>query len=204
MASSVGSHPWAREIVRGAWRQVFGRAPTEREAQGVQAVALFETNYGRGQGVNNWGSIHCVDCSDPNCSGGSDTDAAGVPYRTCFRNYGSAEAGAADLVRTMVRGNVAAALRTGSTRAVADAMHANHYFELAPEKYAERLAARATTISTALGEPRYMQLEAPFPWFAAILTAGAAAYFWTERDRIRTRLGPAYMALRRQAARFAP
>jgi hypothetical protein len=174
-----GSHEWARAIVNSAWREVFGRDATTAEAQGVQSVASLETNYGKGQGANNWGSIHAT---DGNCTSGTDTDAKGRVYKTCFRNYASPHAGAVDLVRTMVRSNVKGPLASGSASRVAKAMHKNHYFELAPSAYAERLEARAQAIAEALGEPWVFRRTNAL-WGLLVLGAVAGGGFLWYRKR---------------------
>jgi hypothetical protein len=170
-----GSHEWARAIVNAAWRQVFGRDPSETEAQGVQAVASLETNYGRGQGRNNWGSVHA---SGGDCTSGTDTDAGGKRYTTCFKNYASPQAGAVDLIRTMVKPNVAGPLRSGSASRVARAMHANRYFELDPSAYAERIEARAKIIAGALGEAWTFRRTNAFLGLLALGAVAGGGFLW--------------------------
>src|SRR6185369_2901078 len=129
---------------------------------------------------------------------------SGKPYKTCFRSYPSHQAGAADLIRTMVRGGVGRALRSGSAVKIADAMHANRYFERAPEAYAARIDARARAIAAEIGEPLFVQMRPPLGWFPIFVTLGAAAYLFVERRHVARALGPAYMSLRGQLARFGP
>lgn len=171
----VGSHEWARAIVNAAWRQVFGRDASTTEAQGVQAVASLETNYGRGQGVNNWGSVHATGGA---CTSGTDTDANGKTYATCFRNYPSHAAGAADLIRTMVKSNVAGPLRSGSASRVARAMHKNRYFELDVAEYSKRIEVRARVIADALGEPWSFRRTNAFLGVVVLGAVAGGAFIW--------------------------
>lgn len=130
-------HEDAKEIVDG----LPGLEPID--SLFVRMVAFHETRYGRGwQGAgadsHNWGAITFAPKGEASesCAGGfahedSRFDAkAGkvVRYVTCFRSYQSDEAGAADVARVALKGNVREAIRTGRVSAGASAMHANRYF----------------------------------------------------------------------------
>lgn len=163
----------AREVVRAS----FARRklePTLAELQAVQAIGRFEGNYGSGiklkdggVAVGNWGAVHCVTPpKDGKCSGscglGSDSGPDGR-YPICFRLYlkdGKPDhvSGAADLVRELYRRKgVPPALRSGDAQAIAEAMHATHYFEAPVGAYAKAIEANARTIATRLGEPELVK-----------------------------------------------
>lgn len=148
---------WARQILNAAWKD-FG-APAPGALQAVQAIARHESGPGYGDGMgnaNNWGSIHCASgppCGE-NCIEHTDTDSSGAPYTTCFRRYATAEEGAADLLRELLRRPpVRAVLASGNAGAIAGAMRATKYFEAPTEVYTAAIARNARAIASALGEP---------------------------------------------------
>lgn len=69
----------ARAIVRQAWAEEHGRPPTESELNYTQAIALFETGYGRigqfarlaAEGKFNWGALQRRRNPDGTCPVGT-------------------------------------------------------------------------------------------------------------------------------------
>lgn len=109
-----GVHRWARSVLLEAWPRVVSSAPTQRELDGIQAVAAFDGGYGRGylkktelQNAHNWGAIHCcLPNADGSCPSGSvqssDYNAkTGKEYVVCFKSYPDDVAGAADVIRNL-------------------------------------------------------------------------------------------------------
>jgi len=198
-----GSHPWARELVRLAWRTNFNETPNDATAQAVQAIALHEAGYGfalqtpDGSPSHNWGSIQCasgwkkVDCLTPQtCPAGCfphrDTDAKGNCYFGCYRQYGEPILGARDFVHVLCgvpsRKRVLACIGYGNATVIAREMRASGYFEATVQSYAAAIGRRAREIATALREPVYVE---PTNWIAGLAYLGLVA-------------GGAYMSLRRQ------
>jgi hypothetical protein len=153
--------PWARDVLLRAWPSSLP-APSSAELLGVQAVGRHEGFYGFASkppgwaGSNNWGAIQCghgPPCDGTDCFEAGDHTATGAAYRTCFRIYKTAEAGAAGLIRELYRRpSVAEALRAGDLSAVALAMRQTGYHETAPAIYAAALERNAAAIREALGE----------------------------------------------------
>ncbi len=107
------THKDAAEIVKEAFRRVFGRLPTRAERQLLQAVAWLETGYGqhwdnRGAGSNNWGAIQATKIWTGKTFAYVDTrpndDGTSTPYDQLFRAYDSAADGAADLAKVVFTG----------------------------------------------------------------------------------------------------
>ncbi|HKQ69538.1 MAG TPA: hypothetical protein VJT73_09370 [Polyangiaceae bacterium] len=172
--ASSSDHARARAILLVAFRQVMKREPTTVEIQGIQAVALHETGYGklgRFPGSHNWGSVQI-----PGTWGATECPAGGLLWQdshprpdgtdvvqsVCFRSYPDDVAGATDLVRnlTKARPKTLAALGTGDADQIAAAMYAEHYYEghgkTAADRvagYAKGIARRAAEIAPSLGEP---------------------------------------------------
>lgn len=163
------THDEAKEIVDA----IPGLEPID--SLFVRMVAFFETNYGRGWkgagvGSHNWGAITFAPRGEASeeCAGGfAHEDSrfdpkAGkvVRYVTCFRSYPSDEAGAADVARVALKGNVREAIRTGRVSAGAAAMFANKYFtgiKPTPDEniaaYTAALERAKATILAETGEP---------------------------------------------------
>jgi hypothetical protein len=177
-SAPIGTHVWARELLRLAWRASFGETPNEPTMQAVQAIALHESSYGfalktpDGTPSNNWGAVQCgsgwhaVDCLTPQeCPAGCfvhrDTNAKGVCYLACFRQYAEPFLGAKDFVRTLAgvasRARVKAALGYGNATVIAREMRSSGYFEASVKSYAAGIGTRAKQIASALGEPVYVE-----------------------------------------------
>ena len=134
----VSRHVAEREIVIKAWRQVFGREPTNFEARMVHAVAELETNFGRGWkgagvGSNNLGAVQAPGCPAGESFAYTDThpndDGTSTRYQICFRTYPTLQAGAEHLIKIMLRGSMPVAMRRRSELAVSAAMYLNGYYE---------------------------------------------------------------------------
>lgn len=79
------NHTQARQIILRAWQRVHGRAPSASEAEGVQAVAWGESQYGRAgawgnsgqharwaaQGLFTWGNLETLPNKDGSCPAGT-------------------------------------------------------------------------------------------------------------------------------------
>lgn len=189
---------WARGVLARAWPQALAR-PSPAELQGVQAIGRLEGFYGFASrpagwaGSNNWGAIHCAHgppCDGTDCFEAGDTTATGSSYRTCFRVYPSADAGAADLVHELYRRpSVAAALKTGDALAIATAMRRTGYHETAPEKYGRAIANNAAAIASSVGEPLLVRMG---PGSSEASMVGPVLFglaLWAGRDGIRKALG---------------
>ena len=143
------SHSAARQIIQDAWRRVHGQNPSERETLYTQAIALFETGYGRSgqfgqladRGLYNWGALHGRINPDGTCPPGT---APGTDIRqVCFLVFRSdVEAAAAYIQRlTKTHWPTINAMR-GSPEDVARAMRT-------PPAYYEGFAgSEASKVST--------------------------------------------------------
>jgi len=87
-------------------------------------AGVGSNNWGAVQGSGNAGSFPHVDYHKDNTA-----------YLGTFRKYATSSDGASDMARILLKPNVLAALSAGDLHAAVLAQHANHYFELAPEKY---------------------------------------------------------------------
>lgn len=184
-------HIEAKGIVDGLEELGLVDPLTPVESLFVRMVASFETNYGRGwkpgegAGSHNWGAITFKpkgEASDECAGGFAHEDSRFDPktgkvetYVTCFKAYEDDEHGAADVVRTVLKPNVRAALRGLSVRAGAAAMHDNKYFlgtkPTAAENvdaYTKKLNEQLRKITEATGEPDPFvaagdELDTPLP-----------------------------------------
>ena len=134
------THAQAREILRTAWRQVHGRAPTEAELTYSAAIASLETGYGRAgqfgalaaRGQYNWGALERRRSADGTCPPG--TAPGSDVGQVCFYVFDSDVEAAAAFLRTLTvrRPAVTAAMR-GSPEDVARAMRLSPaYYEGPP------------------------------------------------------------------------
>ena len=153
------SHAGARALLeRVAPEQALGTY------QGIQGVALLESNYGmgwRGDGIgsNNWGAVHAP-CG-PGAFTADDSHPGSGRYTTCFRLYGSPAAGAASLVRIVKRAPGAVqALEAGDLAGFASALYQAGFYEgwgRTPEDrvlcYQRELSKAVGRIARRLGEP---------------------------------------------------
>ena len=135
------NHAEAADIIRRAWQEVHGRAPTESEVRLTQAVAWLETNYGRAgqhgklaaQGLYNWANIEKARTGDTCPEGwapGYDNGRA-----VCFRVYKSDYDAAKALIHTLTKRHwpTLAAMAEGTPEALAHAMKAPPAYYEAPE-----------------------------------------------------------------------
>ena len=140
MATNPRIHVWARSIVDQACARVFGKKPTTKARQIVQAIGLHEGGYGLATrpaywaGSNNWGGVQASLPKGGACPAGTvlgeDYDSKGdAKYAVCFRVYPTSLDGAIGLVQQLkARPGVVVALETGSADRVAEAMYRSHYF----------------------------------------------------------------------------
>ena len=102
-------------------------------AKTIADSAKFGLTGKEGIGSNNWGAVQGTG------NAGSfqhvDYHADGTPYLGTFKRYATASDGASDMARILLKSNVIASLQAGDLHGAVLAQHANHYFELAPEKY---------------------------------------------------------------------
>ena len=146
----------ARAILRAVWP---GRSLAAYQA--IQAIGRFEGNYGSAfGGANNWGASQRGALPDGSCPVGTtatpEFDRHGVEYTACIFRFGSPEAGARALVRSLTapkRPGVEAALTTGDPLRIARAMYRSGFMARKPEAYAVAIARNAATIARALREP---------------------------------------------------
>lgn len=152
------SHSEARRIVQDAWRRVHGRNPSERETLYTQAIALFETGYGRvGQfsqladrGLYNWGALHGRMNSDGSCPPGT---SPGVDLRqVCFLVFPSDVDAAAAYIQRLTKSHwpTIDAMR-GSPEDVARAMRRRPaYYEGFPGSEESKVTTYANAIRGAV------------------------------------------------------
>lgn len=155
----------AREILRTAWQNVHGRAPTARELLYSQAIARLETGYGRAgqfgalaaRGQYNWGALQTRSKSaDGECPPGTapGSDQGSV----CFFVYPTDVAAAAAFLTTLTKKHwpVIEAMR-GTPEDVARAMRVPPaYYAGTGGSEADRQAVYARAIRNAIaaiGEP---------------------------------------------------
>jgi hypothetical protein len=145
---------------------------TPAESLAVRCVAWHETNYsrgwtGEGAGSHNWGAVTKAMPCDA-ATGFLHRDSRPDPerpgevlhYTTCFRRYPSAEAGAADVARHVLKANVREAIAKGQgLRGVAEEMYRNGYYtgtshnpETNIQRYTTALEKAKRVITAATGE----------------------------------------------------
>lgn len=166
----MANDAFGREHLSAAWLGVFGETPALHELQLVQGVARLESGYGRGQYrnkvtgevavLNNWGATQCghgPPCGS-NCFEVTDTHADGSPYNWCYHRFSTPEEGASHYLKTISR--IVARSQLGWNGALASrssdtfvrSMKEGGYFELALEKYQERVWNSINAIAQSLGE----------------------------------------------------
>lgn len=163
----MATHQQARQWAIDGFSEAFGRSPSLREVQFVQAVALLESTYGAGWkndgvGSNNMGAVQAgLPPCDANEFLYSDShpqsDGSSKRYEVCFKRYASPQAGMADVARILYK---QMKIRPTSIHDVSQQMYEAHYYEgFGATKAAriagheKRLAEGLTEITTALGEP---------------------------------------------------
>jgi hypothetical protein len=171
MISGPNDHVNATPIVRDAWRKLWSREGTANEILYSQAIASFETGYGRlGQfaqfakdGKFNWGAEQRKPNADGTCPAnfvlGKDNG------NVCFYYYPSDVDAAANFLRTLTKSSLrpgVVAAMAGTPEDVARAMRGPNppqgaYYEgikgteeQKVQAYADGIRARAKTIGTAL------------------------------------------------------
>lgn len=170
MTTNVSTEKWARAEIVGAFRSIFGRAPTLTEAQFAQAVSRGESYYGMAAYRNraddtsvsntwNMGSVQCgtTPPCPPGCFEATDSHSgSGDYYQACFRSYSSPEAGFEHFVRVLYTGQrakVLAAARDGDIANFSATLRASHYFELPLAQHIKGMTTNLRAITTALHEP---------------------------------------------------
>lgn len=172
MITGPNDHAGATPIVRDAWLKLWNREGTPNEILYSQAIASFETGYGRlgqfadfaKQGKYNWGAEQKKPNADGTCPvnyiHGQDQG------QVCFRVFNSDVDAAANFLRTLtkssLRPDVVSAM-AGSPEDVAKAMRgpnppAGAYYAGNPntteeqkvQTYADGIRARAKQIGTSL------------------------------------------------------
>jgi hypothetical protein len=112
LAQSSNKYVWARGIVEEAFKSVFGRSPTEAEAQIVMAVGVIESNFGKGwragkgAGSHNWGAVQTRSKTAPHFTHQDSSPTTGggsKKYVARFKVYPDDVAGAADVVRLLFK-----------------------------------------------------------------------------------------------------
>ena len=153
------------EIIRGACVELRGPDYcTERVVQGVAAIARHETGFGTykpfarpGFASHNWGAQQCsvvakAGACPSGCFPATDTSptatGASIPYLACFLVNPDEQAGARSLTRlvTVQRPGIAAALATGDTQQIAQAMRDARYYEGFGKTQVERVANYAAAL----------------------------------------------------------
>jgi len=192
----------ARALLVSAWPK-YG-APSPAALQAAQAIAHVESGGGYGAvgtsdplwaGSNNWGAIKCPSSAQPcadGCFSHTDTDGQGKASLYCFRSYATPADGAAGfLYELMRRPAVRAALPSGSSTAIAQAMaRAPAYMALSPVAYGRLIAARAAIVAKAVGEPLYVTQDGPgssSSSAAFLLVAGFLGWLEVEKRKLRRR-----------------
>lgn len=185
------SHAQAREILRQAWRTVWGREPTAQELTYAAAVAYLETGYGRAgqfgtlaaQGIYNWGALERKPDANGECPPGTarGTDQGSV----CFYAFPSDVAAAAAFVKLLTQSHwpVIAAMR-GAPIDVARAMRVSPaYYTGTSGSSEDRAQAYASAITNAIraaGQPIPSNSESSdtrvWLWAAAIGLGTYALY----------------------------
>ncbi len=202
--------PQARSEFRQAWAFEFpGTKPSPEAEQAILAIGYFEGKWGypgddpAWHGSNNWGAVKDAAASartgsppatdpEPDCGPTAfvhiDHDANGKAYWGCFRRYPTMREGARDLIRVLHRMPHAwASIDSGSATKLADAMHADRYFELAPGKYATGLYAAAKEVARLTGDRLVVKLQKGRGWLwaggFAVAGIGTGGAWWYQRKR---------------------
>lgn len=171
------SHKQAREIILSAWLSLpqLG-APTLPQLQLAQAVALGESGYGQGwknecAQSHNWGATQIgmgteeKPCPENTCNTKDSyptATGASVGYVACLKVYPDDLAGAADMIRTLMKPNALEASKSGSADALSRAMYKNRYYlGIGKDEatrirwYTKRLAEQVASVAKGLGEPDF-------------------------------------------------
>lgn len=142
----------AREIIRQAWQLEHGRPPTQSELDYTQAIALFETGYGRigqfarlsAEGKFNWGALQRSRNPDGSCPAGTEPGSDSGNAR-CFFVFPTDVAAARryiwELTKNPARATRVAAtldaMQNGTPEQVAAAMRiAPAWYETSVQNYA--------------------------------------------------------------------
>ena len=192
------THTEAADIIRRAWQEVHGRAPTENEVRFTQAVAWLETHYGRAgqfgplaaRGLFNWANIEKRQTGDTCPEGwepGMDNGNA-----VCFRVYPSDYEAAKALIHTLTKRHwpTLAAMAEGTPEAMAHAMKAPPaYYEAAESLYASAIRNSLKAMGANLPIPTSTPPRAAASFMPLLLLAGlgAGAYMLTRNSGKRIR-----------------
>lgn len=132
-------------------------------------VAREETHYSDnwgpnilpgGANPNNWGAVQATRADQPKFAH-LDHHADGSPYMGAYAVNPSPEAGFKQVAFEVLKPNVLVAAELGDGTGAVNAMHANGYFELAPEAYAAAASKNYDAFLAATGEPRLLNFTAP-------------------------------------------
>lgn len=164
------THASARAALIEAFKKVFNREPTLREAQFAQAVSLGESGYGQWAFTNrvtgekhyntwNMGAVQCGQrppCPE-GCFEATDTDSTGKPYQACFRKYATPAEGFEHFLKVLYinRGRhvLLDAANKGDIANFSTLMRKSGYFELALNKHIAGMRTNLGIITKALNEP---------------------------------------------------
>lgn len=145
----TNKHLWARDVIRVAFKRLFGRYPTLSEEQLAQSTALLESHYGMGwkeggKDSNNWGAVQCCKPKNGTCPTNAflytDTtpqkDGTSKKYSICFKKYDSPVDGAVDLLKEIFQSGYKArgqktqmAAQLGSIPMFSASMYDGSYYE---------------------------------------------------------------------------
>lgn len=174
----------AAQIVRQAWQNAVGRAPTELERTYAQAIAWLENQYGRagqfGQlaanGQFNWGSLHAR-TSPPNCGPGA---AAGTDVRpVCFLVFPDDVSAATVFIRNLTTKWPTIPAMAGTPEDVARAMRKPPaYYEGPPGTEDQKIAYYAGAIRNAIAAIGRGTPVPPIPSSSASPSSSSHALFW--------------------------
>lgn len=184
----------ARSILYQAWQATWGRAPSASELAYSQAIARFETGYGRAgqfgrmadQGQYNWGALERQPVNGQ-CPAGTvpGNDLGSV----CFYAFPSDLAAANSFLQTLTKSGARgratlAAMQTGTPTDVATAMRVSPpYYSGAPgASESQKIATYAKGISNSLAAIGASNLvpsgpSSALPWLIAA-GVGVAAFAW--------------------------
>jgi hypothetical protein len=205
-------HAQAREILRQAWTNLHGSAPSEQQLAYAHAIALLETGYGRvgqfanmaAQGIFNWGALQKAMPAGGVCPMGTfpgkDT-FQGQVVDVCFFGFPTDVEAAQSFLKTLTKSFAARSTAVllamhGTPEDVALAMKTPPAYYTDPAgKYAIAITNALRQIAAGGAGPsvsptKAVALTAPLAGVAAfgltlfVLSVGTAASYWlSERHR---------------------
>ncbi len=206
----------AAQIVTEAWRRVHGREPTALERTYAQAIARFETGYGRAdqfgamaeQGQFNWGAEQRRRGADGECPPGF---ASGIDQgQVCFFVFPTDVDAATAFVRTLTktRWPTVPAMR-GTPEDVATAMRTApaYYAGVAGSEadkiraYADGIRRNALAIAQSVPTPSLSGTTSvagrALPWLVGLGLLGGAGYLYSREYGTPRALTDALSSVRR-------